>query len=109
MMKGNIQETIRRKLKDKFDLDNIIIFGSAPTDNSNKNSDIDLLVILNQEGFIKSYSERIKKRVLIYQALIEIVKSMPVDILVYTKDEWQELIKSGSSFHNKILKEGISL
>ena len=84
----------------------IIVFGSAITDNFHEESDIDIVVILNRKGITKSYSERLKNRNHISKVLRDLRKKMPIDLFVYTKDEWNMLLESGSAFHREIEKKG---
>jgi len=44
-----------------------IIFGSAITDKFHKDSDIDLVVILNKKGIAKTYKERMENRKLFFK------------------------------------------
>ena len=106
-LETEIKNEIVRKLTNNFNMCNVILFGSYAYGNPNKDSDIDLLVILRDDETINSYSERIKKRVLISQSLIEIIKKTPIDILVYTLDEWQKLLSSDSFFYQDINNNGV--
>lgn len=103
----NLKNEIAKKLTNNFNICNVILFGSYAYGNPNKDSDIDLLVILNDNETINSYSDRIKKRVMISKSLIEIIKKTPIDILVYTLTEWQKLLGSGSFFYQDIKDKGV--
>jgi predicted nucleotidyltransferase len=102
-----IIQKISERLKSKLDIYQIIVFGSYANQNKNNDSDIDLIVILNQQGLSKSYSERIKKRLSVTQLLTSFRKTIPLDVLVYSIDEWNLLLKQDSSFINEINKTGI--
>jgi len=67
----------------------IIIFGSYARGNPNENSDIDLLVILDNDHVSKTYKERLEKRLFI--------RNLVLDILVYSKEELN-LIKNRGNF-----------
>lgn len=74
----------------------IILFGSYARGTQNQDSDIDLLVIKDtQEDFITRI-RNVRKSLLC---------PLPLDILVYTKDEIDKL--KDEWFINDILKEGI--
>ena len=84
-----------------------ILFGSLAQGTSREDSDIDLVVILDKEGKSGSYKALINNRIEISRKLRKLKKKYPIDVLVYTKDEWEELRASGSSFIEKIENEGI--
>jgi predicted nucleotidyltransferase len=102
-----IIQKISERLKSNLDIYQIIVFGSYAIQNKNNDSDIDLIVILNQQGLSKSYSEKIKKRLSVTQLLTSFRKTFPLDVLVYSIDEWNLLLKQDSSFINEIKKTGI--
>ena len=84
----------------------VIIFGSAITDKFHEDSDIDLVVILNKKGIAKNYKERIENRRTVSKLLRDIRKKIPIDLFVYTKDEWELLKRSGSTFYREIEEKG---
>ncbi len=84
----------------------VIVFGSAISDKFHKDSDIDLVVILNKKGIAKTYKERIENRKLVSRLLRDLRKKIPIDLFVYTKDEWELLQKSGSTFYKEIEEKG---
>ena len=104
---NEIKNEIANKLTNNFNIRNVILFGSYAYGKPNIDSDIDLLVILNDNETIHSYSDRIKKRVMISKSLIDIIKKTPVDILVHTSNEWQKLLDSGSFFYQDIKNKGV--
>jgi predicted nucleotidyltransferase len=87
----------------------IIVFGSRAYGNAGEDSDIDLLVVLDKKGKSKNYHELIQNRRFISKQLSALKKKYCIDLLVYTKDEWEDLKLSGSSFFQKIEKEGVSI
>jgi len=87
----------------------VMLFGSLARGSSRDDSDIDLVVILNKEGKSHSYSAMISARMDIAKRLRELRRKYPIDILVYTKEEWEELKASGSSFIARIEQEGVAV
>ena len=87
----------------------VIVFGSHAYGRVGKDSDIDLLVVLNKKGKSKNYRELIQNRRLISKQLFGLKKKYSIDLLVYTKDEWEDLKLSGSSFFHKIENEGVEI
>jgi len=84
----------------------IILFGSYANGNPNENSDIDLLVILDNDHVSKTYQERLNKKINIKNSIIEINRKVPLDILVYSKEELNMIKKSGNYFIDEIEKTG---
>jgi predicted nucleotidyltransferase len=104
---------IRRQITDGLNTSprplKVILFGSYARGMPHDESDIDLVVILDREGKSDSYRSLIKNRMEISRRLRDLKKRYPMDILVYTKDEWEELRASESSFIRKIEKHGIAI
>ena len=76
----------------------VILFGSYATGEPNENSDIDLLIIKNSDF-------PMNKRALEIRPLLRGLK-IPMDILVYTENEYQEQINSKYSFLSQIVEKG---
>lgn len=74
----------------------IILFGSRAKGKEREESDIDICVIADTQN----------KRRLAAAISAEIECELPVDIIVYTPDEWTVCVADETSFANKILKEG---
>ncbi len=87
----------------------IILFGSHARGTPHVESDIDLVVVLDKEGKSDSYRDVVRNRVEISKKLRQLKRKYPVDILVYTKDEWEALRASKSSFVQKIEAEGLNI
>ena len=103
------RKQLLKEIKSKVEAINpykIIVFGSAINSNFREDSDIDLVVILNKKGVAKTYKERIKNRKIVSKLLRDIRKKIPIDLLVYTRDEWELLQKSGSTFYREIGEKG---
>jgi predicted nucleotidyltransferase len=84
----------------------IILFGSFANGNSNEHSDIDLMVILDNEHVSKTYQERLDKGVYIRKLVLEINEKIPLDILVYSKAELNMVKEYGNQFIEEIEKTG---
>jgi predicted nucleotidyltransferase len=74
----------------------IILFGSYAKGNPNEDSDVDLLIILDNNHISKTYQERLDKKVYIRNLVLEINQKMSLDILVYSKGELN-LIKNAET------------
>ena len=119
---GKKKEVMKMKKRDRKDIVNeiverikkvnplrVIIFGSYAKGNTHKDSDIDVLVVLNKKGFSKDYEEILENKRLVSKNLSDLRKIIPIDLLVYTKDEWEYLKNSGSLFFKEIEKRGLKI
>lgn len=91
---------IAKKIKERFKPKQIILFGSHAYGSPRKDSDIDLLVIMDTDISVKEQAFLIRR---------EIKSSVPLDILVRTPREIEERLKLGDFFIRKIIEEGIIL
>jgi len=87
----------------------VMLFGSFARGAPREDSDIDLVVILNKEGKSDTYKAMISARMDIAKRLRTLRRKYPIDVLVYTKEEWEALKASGSSFITKIEQEGVAV
>ncbi len=84
----------------------IVLFGSYAKGEQNKNSDIDIMVILDNNHVSKTHKERLNKKVFIRNLVLDINRKIPLDILVYSKEELNLLKKHGNYFIDEIEKTG---
>jgi len=103
-----IEEIISRLVRN-FEIEEIILFGSYAYGNPDENSDIDIVVILKERGFARDYEDLLNRRLRISSLFLDIKKIIPMDILVYTKDEWEKLLDLNSSFIREINEKGVRL
>ena len=88
----------------------IVLFGSLAAGMEKAESDMDLLVILDSETISQTYEERrMKKKLIVRNSIREINKQIPIDLLVYTKAEYNLLQKHGTSFLKGIESSGRTL
>lgn len=82
----------------KYGPEKIIVFGSASRGDTDEYSDIDLVVIKDtKKGFVERLGEVITY---IRRELL------PMDIFVYTKDEFKEMQEGLNPFIEQVLKDG---
>ena len=89
-----------------MDLYKVILFGSHAQGQPTSGSDIDLLVVTNDDYIIASYEEKIKLHLRISATLREIMKQVPVDLIVYTKPTYEKFMELGSMFSKEIGRKG---
>ncbi len=97
----NVQiETLINKLKEKFNVRQVFIFGSQAYGKLDEESDLDLCVITDLKN--KRKIDIIRE---IIRELIGLI-SNSLDILVYTEKEFNERADFGSTLEYKILLDG---
>jgi predicted nucleotidyltransferase len=84
----------------------IILFGSYAKENPDENSDIDLMVILDNNHVSKTYQERLNKKISVKKLVLEINRKIPLDILVYSREELNIIKKHGNYFIDEIERTG---
>ena len=90
----------------KLDLMKILVFGSYATNSIREDSDIDLLVVLNEDFLPETYDEWKKIKMKVRRLLREINKKVPINLLVYTVPQYELLMKNMSSFFREIHETG---
>ncbi len=102
-------EKIIRKIIEKLkplDPQRIILFGSHAYGKPNKDSDIDIYVITNDEFIPSSLKENSKLHMKYSKALREVQKEIQIDLIVHTKKMHEKFLKLDSMFSRKIMREG---
>ena len=84
----------------------IILFGSCAKEAATENSDIDMVVILDNEDVAKTYQERLNKKLDINRLVRKINYKVPLDILVYSKAEYKIIKDLGNYFIDEIEQTG---
>jgi len=84
----------------------VVLFGSYANGHPSKNSDVDIMVILDNHHVSKTYEERLNKKVFVRNLLLEINRKVPLDILVYSKEELNIVKKNGNFLIDEIEKTG---
>ena len=102
MVAADIIETAKNRLVKVYAPREIYLFGSFAWGKPDEQSDLDLLVVVN-ESDEKPYKRAIKG--------IESLRGLKIakDIIVYTKEEFEKLCGDISTLCYKIRKEGIKL
>ncbi len=97
-VRKSLMNTILKRLVANLDVVKVILFGSYVSGKANKDSDLDLLIIINtKEKGIKRYA--------MVSELLE-PRKIPMDIIVKTPEELQTRSKMFDPFIRNILKTG---
>jgi uncharacterized protein len=101
-MKAVISQLIDR-LKEQYQPEKIILFGSYAYGNPDEESDIDLLII-------KDTSERpIDRRITVRKLISDIRNKIPFSSLVLTPEEISHQLTIGDDFYKEIINKGLVL
>ncbi|CAN2042404.1 Polymerase beta nucleotidyltransferase domain-containing protein [Candidatus Magnetomoraceae bacterium gMMP-15] len=87
----------------------IIFFDSHAYGSPNKNSDIDLLIVTNDNFFPKNYQEKSNIYLKISKLLTDFKTKFSIDLIVYTKPMYERFKELGSLFSKEIFQKGIVL
>lgn len=84
------------------DVQKIIIFGSAANGHVHEDSDLDLLIVMDTDYLPTTYEERLEYRIQIQRKLRDVAKRIPIDLLIYTRKEYQILTENMNAFMREI-------
>ena len=88
------------------DVYKVILFGSYANDKADEESDIDLLIVLDENTLPKKYDEWLEIKMRVRRILREINKKVAIDLLVYTRPQYELLRKEMNSFQKEIHESG---
>ncbi len=84
----------------------VILFGSYAWGGVHKDSDIDLIIILNKNGIPKDFQEKMDSYLSVKRLLRDMNREIPMDVIVYTKGQRERFLLLDSCFSRKVVKEG---
>jgi uncharacterized protein len=87
----------------------ILLFGSQINGKTDIDSDIDLLVVTKDNYIPENFREKTELYLKVNRYIKEIVKKIPVDLLVITYPSYQELIRNKDAFIQEIVNKGVVL
>lgn len=105
-MQDNIEVEVTNLIKEiegVFDINSIYLFGSYAYGNPTEDSDLDICIITNDK------SKRKIEIMKLIRKCISKVQSMPVDLLIYYSDEFNERAKIDFTLENQIIHKGVRL
>ena len=105
MSKREILERFVRELRDRYGdrIERIILFGSVARGEDRKDSDIDVLVITNDDSF------RMQREISDVVLDILLDTGVYVSVKVLSLDEYDFLRRVKTSFYRTILEEGVTI
>lgn len=87
----------------------ILLFGSYAYGTPHEDSDIDLLVVTNDDFMPQTFKERAQLYLTVNGYIRNIARKVPIDLLVYTIPMYQKFVELQSSFSREILSKGVVL
>jgi uncharacterized protein len=98
--KDHLVQDLKERIVNQVKPEGIILFGSVAQGVDNPDSDIDVLVIWDEEPDLSNRDRRLKLRRLIGDF------NSPMDLLTYTSEELKKALSEPNSFTSQIVKEG---
>jgi len=107
-LSDEVRDQIRDSLK-PLHPEKVIVFGSYAHGEADRDSDIDLIVVLDSDTVPATYHERMMNRLLVRRALDALNRDYALDVLVYTVPEWKRFQDSGSAFAKEVASQGVEV
>lgn len=105
MTKNEIILLVNESLQN-LNVKKIILFGSYAQETQTEDSDIDLLVITNDNFIYKSFADKMKRKLKIANALGELRKYADIDLIVHTKPMYEKFLRLDSGFKKEVENTG---
>ena len=106
MLEEKIKSEILKKLTRGLELYKIILFGSFAAGKAEKDSDIDLLVVTDDDFMPGNYEENMKNYLKVSALLRDVKARFPIDLIVHTKPMHEKFIHLGSMFSKNVMRRG---
>lgn len=101
-----MKEQILARLSERIHLYKVILFGSYVSGTYREGSDIDLLVVTDDDFMPATFEENIQNYLKVSSALGDIKRQIPVDLIVHTKPMYEKFISLGSMFSREVSRTG---
>lgn len=105
MTKNEIISHINLSLQ-HLNVNKVILFGSYAKGTHSTDSDIDLLVVTNDNFVFESFAQKMEVKLKIANALNSLRKFADIDLIVHTKPMYDRFIQLDSGFKKEILSTG---
>jgi predicted nucleotidyltransferase len=87
----------------------IILFGSYAGGAPDRYSDIDLLVVLNNDHLPQNFREKSRLYLEVSRTIRDLRDQVPIDLIVHTRPMHQKFLNLNSKFSQEIRQKGIVL
>ncbi len=109
MISEELKNTIVSQITQSVKPAAIFLFGSHAYGTPHEDSDIDLLVVVDSDVVPQNYEEKSNIYLSVSRAIRDVERKIPIDLIVYTKPEFERFKEIGSIFSRRILKDGVNL
>jgi uncharacterized protein len=106
MIPHETKEQILTRLTERLRLYKVILFGSYATGTSGADSDVDLLVVTDDDFMPANFEESMQVYLKVASVLKEIRTKIPIDLIVHTKPMHDRFMQLGSMFSREVAKTG---
>jgi predicted nucleotidyltransferase len=107
-----LDHTYIKELKDNLaELDPylVLLFGSFAYGSPHSDSDLDIIVVLNDNSIPSSFTEKQALYLKVSPLTRSVAKEVPIDLIVYTRPMFENFMKAESAFSKEILEKGVVL
>ena len=87
-------------------LNKVMLFGSYAINKQDDESDLDLLVVLDDTSVPTTYDDWLEIKMRVRRLLRDINEQVGIDLLVYTLPQYQQILDDMNSFQRDIHKNG---
>lgn len=105
MNKKEIISQVTQSLQ-HLNVSKIVLFGSYAKGTQTKDSDIDLLVVTNDNFVPGSFAQKMEIKLKIANALNTLRRYADIDLIVHTKPMYEQFILLNSGFKKEIISSG---
>jgi len=105
----SLKNTIVSQISAAVKPSQIFLFGSHAYGTPHEDSDIDLMVVIDSDIVPRDYAEKSQIYLSVSRAIRDVERKIPIDLIVYTKPEFERFKEIGSIFSRRILKDGVNL
>lgn len=99
-MEATLEETLLDRLRD-LDVQKVVLFGSHAWGRPGTHSDVDLLVVLDEEAVPETSAEHGRLHQRVARHLRDIEREVPIDLIVHTQPMYRD-----SMFARKVNQQG---
>jgi len=106
---NKIINEIKNRIQRSVSPDKIILFGSHAQNDALENSDVDLLVVTDDDQYPQNYKDKMDIYLKVAKKINDFQKKIPIDLIVYTRPMFEEFLNVNSQFAKEIMQKGIVL
>ncbi|MEM5788425.1 MAG: nucleotidyltransferase domain-containing protein [Syntrophobacteraceae bacterium] len=106
MVPEEIRKEILERLVAGANIRKVIVFGSYASGSPGLDSDVDILVVTDDDSTPQNFEESMEHYHRISSVLREIKRRIPIDLIVHTKQMHEEFMRQGSMFAKEITERG---